>query len=87
MAWEEPRKTGMAYRRLGKMHDHSMACETRNSNATQAIRVCMCPCSGWADGSRTYPQVLVQVEVYAGDLLTVPSASAGSSTTVCVVPP
>lgn len=43
-----------------------VAGETPSSDAVQAIRVCMCPCLGWADGSRTYPQALVRMDVASG---------------------
>lgn len=33
MAWEEPRKTGMAYRRLGTVDEASLSCETPSSDA------------------------------------------------------
>lgn len=32
MAWEEPRKTGMAYRRLGIVDDDSTSYETPSSD-------------------------------------------------------
>lgn len=66
MAWEEPRKTGMAYRRLGMKHGIPVAGETPSSDAIQATRVCMCPYLGWEDGSRTYSQAMAQMEVASG---------------------
>lgn len=77
MAWEEPRKTGMAYRRLGMVNGDPITGQRPDSDEMQAIRVCTYRCSGWADGSRRYPRIQGHAETCARDVLTVPFSFGG----------